>query len=108
MSTILVTVAIFPLYQIIPFSISHLEVRCTYDQAWKECHFEFSPPFSLVSVTEKVWESGSEDDFMPATTSATADSGREAEVAQTLKTEKLSPIRSSKGAKQASLRSFKK
>jgi len=28
---------------------------------------------------------------MPATTSATADSGREAEVAQTLKTEKLSP-----------------
>jgi len=57
-------------------------------------------------VTEKVWESGSEDDFMPATTSATADSGREAEVAQTLKTEKRSPIRSSKGAKQASLMSF--
>jgi len=55
----------------------------------KECHFEFNTPFSLVSVTEKVWESESEDDFMP-TTSATADSSREAEVAQTLKTEKLS------------------
>ena len=59
---------------------------------------------SFFSVTEKVWESASEEETPSATTTITSD--KDAELPQKSRQEKSSPVKASKGAKQSSLMSF--
>lgn len=59
--------------------------------------------FILLSVTEKVWESASEEET-PSTTTITSD--KDSELSLKSRQEKPSPVKASKGAKQSSLMSF--
>lgn len=60
--------------------------------------------FILLSVTEKVWETASEEETPAVTTTITSD--KDSELPLKSRQEKLSPIKTSKGAKQSSLMSF--